>query len=93
MIKTHSSKLFLDPVQNHQSQLTFPSCIKIFKNCMQTKVHWKMAQLQMSEKPLHCGYSIEKGTAIISDHHHRLSQSNVVSIDIGWKVVSVGSCC
>ena len=47
-----------------------------------------MAQVQTTEKPLHCGFSIEKGSAILSDHKHRLSQSNVVSIDIGWKVVS-----
>ena len=52
-----------------------------------------MAQLQTTGVPIHCGYSIEKGIAIISDHEHRLSQSNVVSIDIGWKVVNVALCC
>lgn len=50
-----------------------------------------MAQLQMAEMPLHCGFSIEEGSAILSDHEHRLSQSNIVSIDIGWKEVS--ACC
>ena len=54
-------------------------------------IHWNMAQLQMAEKPLHGGFSIEKGSAILSDHQYRLSQSNVVSIDIGWKVVC--ECC
>ena len=48
-----------------------------------------MAEFQIPEESLHCGYSIEKGNAILSDHEYRLSQSNVVSIDIGWKVVSV----
>ena len=47
------------------------------------------SQHHKEERPLHGGYSIEEGSAIISDHQYRLSQSNVVKIDIGWKVVSM----
>ena len=33
--------------------------------------------------------SIEEGQAILSDHSHLLSQPNIVSIDIGWKMVRI----
>ena len=49
----------------------------------------ELVGMPVANRPRNCGYSIEEGDAILSDLRHLLSQSNIVSIDIGWKVVSL----